>query len=135
MPWDIKSASLETFVPLWTVWRQVWLDSLAANHSGISTDILLFSDIHLSLTRHYRVYKNELPHNTFKKYYLTQLHISMSQGAGQSRRDPISPVASSPVSTHHARAAEQRRPDLPEVAVVGCGQFESWRNRSVTFKC
>ena len=47
VPWDVKSASLEKFVPLWTVQRQVWSDSLTANHSGILTDVLLFSDIYL----------------------------------------------------------------------------------------
>ena len=47
VPWDIKSASLEKFVPPWTVQRQVWSDSLTANHSGISTDVLLFSDINV----------------------------------------------------------------------------------------
>ena len=47
VPWIVKTANLEQFVPLWTVHRQVWSDSL--------TDILLFSDLHLSLTHHYRV--------------------------------------------------------------------------------
>ena len=32
----------------------MWSDSLSAQHSGISTDVLLFSDIHLSLVHHYR---------------------------------------------------------------------------------
>ena len=115
VPW---SASLETFVPPWTVRRQVWSDSLAANHSGISTDILLFSDIHLSLTHHYRVHKCGLPHIVFRKEYLTRLHVSVSQAAGQSRRDPISPVASSPVSTRHARAAE-REPETSRLTRRG----------------
>ena len=35
VPWDVKSASLEQFVPPWTVQRQVWSDSLTANHSWI----------------------------------------------------------------------------------------------------
>ena len=46
--WDVKSASIEKFVFPWTVRRQVWSDSLEQHHSGISTDILLFSDINLS---------------------------------------------------------------------------------------
>ena len=41
VPWDIKSASLEKFVPPWTGQCQVWPDSLKTNHSGISTDVLL----------------------------------------------------------------------------------------------
>ena len=107
VPWDIKSASLEKVVLPWTVWRQVWTDSLAANHSGISTDILLVSDIHLSLTHHYRVHKRGLPHIAFRSDYLARLCGSVSQAAGQSRHDTISPVASSPVSSHYARSAEQ----------------------------
>ena len=39
VPWDVKSASLDQFLPPWTVRRQVWSDSLKQQHSGISTDI------------------------------------------------------------------------------------------------
>ena len=70
VPWEIKSASLEKYLPPWTVTRQVWSDSLAAQHSGISTDVLLFSDIHLSLVHHY---KRGLPHIAFRRNYLSQL--------------------------------------------------------------
>ena len=73
----------------------------------ILTDVLLFSDIHLSLTHHYRVHKRGLQHIAFKKNYLTRLRVSVSQAAGQSRRDITSPVTSSPVSTRHARSAER----------------------------
>ena len=38
-------------------YQAVWSDSLPAQHSGISTDVLLFSDIHLSLVHHYRIHK------------------------------------------------------------------------------
>ena len=107
VPWDVKSTSLEKFVPPWTVRRQVWTDSLVANDSGISTDILLFSDIHLLLTHHYRVHKRELPHIAFRKDYLARLRSSVTRAAGQSRRDTIYPVASCPVSSHYARSAEQ----------------------------
>ena len=37
VPWVVKSASIEQFVPPWTVRRQVWLDSLKQCHSGILT--------------------------------------------------------------------------------------------------
>ena len=45
VPWIIKTANMEQFVSPWTVHRQVWTDSLKAAHSGISTDILLLSDL------------------------------------------------------------------------------------------
>ena len=67
VPWIVKTAAMEQFVPPWTVHRQVWSDSLKAGHSGISTDILLFSDINLSLVHHYRVHKRALPHIAFRK--------------------------------------------------------------------
>ena len=79
VPWDVKSASLEQFVLPWTVRRQVWSDSLTADHSGISTDVVLFSDINLSLTHHYRVHKRGFPHIAIRKNYLTRLRALMSQ--------------------------------------------------------
>ena len=57
VPWVVKSAIIEQFVPPWTVRRQVWSESLMASHSGISTDVLLFSDINLSLVHYYRIHK------------------------------------------------------------------------------
>ena len=86
---------------------EVWSDLLAANHSGISTDVLLLSNIQFSLTHHYRVHKRGLPHIAFRNNYLTRLHVSVSQAAGQSRRDTTSPVMHSPVSTRHACSAER----------------------------
>ena len=65
VPGEIKSASLEKYMSPWTVTRQVWTDSLMPRHSGISTDVLLFSDIGLSLVHHYRVHKRGIPHITF----------------------------------------------------------------------
>ena len=74
VPWEIKLASLEKYLPPCTVTRQVWSDSLVAQHSGISTDALLFSDIHLTLVHHYRIHKRGLPHIAFRQNYLSQLH-------------------------------------------------------------
>ena len=73
VPGEIKSASLEKYLPPWTVTRQVWTDSLMPRHSGISTDVLRFSDIGLSLVHHYRVHKRVLPHIAFRRNYLSQL--------------------------------------------------------------
>ena len=73
VPWIVKMANMEQFVPPWTVHRQVWTDSLKVAHSGISTDILLFSDLNLSLTHHYRVHKRGLPHVAFRKDYMSRL--------------------------------------------------------------
>ena len=53
--------------------RQVYTDSLTSRHSGISNDVLLFSDIGLSLVHHYRVHKRGLPHVAFRRNYMSQL--------------------------------------------------------------
>ena len=59
---DIKSASLDRFFPPWTVRRQIWADGLNKPcHSGVSTEVLLFSEIHLSLVHHYQVFQRGLP--------------------------------------------------------------------------
>ena len=73
VPWEIKSASLEKYLPPWTVIWKVWSDSLSSQHSGISTDVLLFSGIGLSLVHHYRVHKRGLRHIAFRRNYMSQL--------------------------------------------------------------
>ena len=70
----------EKYLPPWTATRKVWSDSLSAQHSGISTDVLLLSDIHLSLVHHYRIHKRGLPHITFRKNYLSQLRALLPLG-------------------------------------------------------
>ena len=59
--WVSKTASIEKYAPPWTVCRQLWTDSLRIEHSGISTDMLLFSEVGMPLTQHYRVYKGGCP--------------------------------------------------------------------------
>ena len=49
------------------------MDSLTSRHSGISNDILLFSDIGLSLIYHYRVHRKGVPHVAFHINYMSQL--------------------------------------------------------------
>ena len=102
VPWVVKWASIEQFVPPWTVQRQVWSDSLKPGHSGISTDILLFSDINLLLVHHYRIHKRGLPHITFRKDYMARLPPAVAQ----SREEMRSPVLSGPVSLRHAPSAK-----------------------------
>ena len=69
VPWDIQLASLEKFCPPWTILRQTWTYALNYCHSGVSSDVFLFSEINLSLAHHYRVNKLGLPHLAFRKDY------------------------------------------------------------------
>ena len=81
-PWVSKTASIEKYAPPWTVRRQLWTDSLRIEHSGISTDILLFSEVGMPLTQHYRVYKGGLPHAVFRTDYLPRLRSLLPSPGG-----------------------------------------------------
>ena len=73
VPWISKTTSIEKYAPPWTVRRELWTDSLRVEHSGISTDILLFSELGLSLKQHYRVYRGGFPHAVFHTDYMQRL--------------------------------------------------------------
>ena len=79
----------------------------ASRSLGVSTDVLLFSEINESLVHHYRVHKRGLPHLTFQRDYLTCLRVFVSQAAALSQGDMVSPVYPSPVPTSHACSSEQ----------------------------
>ena len=99
-------ASLEHFLPPWTVIRRVWSDSLKSQHSGISTDVLLFSDIHLSLVHHYRIHKHGLPHVTFWRNYLSQLGALLPLQVAQPADGVVSPDSSGSGSLRSAESPE-----------------------------
>ena len=73
VPEGIRRVSLEMLFPPWTVTRQLYEESLSAKHSGISDDILLLSELGLSLVHHYRVHRSGRPHIMFRWKYLAQL--------------------------------------------------------------
>ena len=106
VPLDIKSASLEKFFPPWTVRRWTWTDALNSCHSGVSTDVFLFSEINLSLAHHYRVYKRGLPHLEFRKDYLACLRVFVLQRMASAQCDMASPVPPSSGSARQARFSE-----------------------------
>ena len=68
VPGEIRGVILEMNFPPWTVTRQ-----LTAQHSGISNDVLLFSEVGLSLVHHYHVHRIGRPHAAFRGKYLVQL--------------------------------------------------------------
>ena len=73
VPEEVQNVRLEKLIPPWTVTRKVYTESLTSRHSGISNDILLFGDIGMTLSHHYRVHKKGVPHVAFCKTYLSQL--------------------------------------------------------------
>ena len=132
VPRNVKSASLEQFVPPWTVRRQVWSDSLKQRHSGISMDMLLFSDINLSLIHHYRIHKCGLPHNAFRRNYMSRLRafclhrwLSLRIVCYRQFR---------PALDRYVRLSWwESRPEGPDGPSDICGRYVLWRDRLVTF--
>ena len=105
-PWISKTASIEKYAPPWTVRRQLWTDSLRVEHSGTSTDMLLFSEVGLSLTQHYRVYRGGLPHAVFRTDYIKRLR-SLLRSSGQSGSPPETGRASTPKSVRRFHRSSQ----------------------------
>ena len=75
-------------------------------HSGISTDILLFSEVGLLLTQHYRVYRGGLPHAVFRTDYIDRLR-SLLRSLGQSGSPPETGRASTPISVRQLHRSSQ----------------------------
>ena len=65
VPKETKRASLQKLFPPWTVTREQHAESLSAQRSGISNDVLLFSEVGLSLVHHYHVHSMGRPHAFF----------------------------------------------------------------------
>ena len=125
VPWDIKSASLEKYLPPWTVMQKVWSDSLAAQHSGILTDVLLFSDIHLSLVHHYRIHKRGLPHIAFRRNYMSQLRAllpfpAVPPAVGWYRPTPPARVRCVRLGLRRSWIDLLGRPDVPSGVGARC---------------
>ena len=71
-------------------------------HSVISNDILLFSDIGLSLSHHYQIHKKGVPHVAFRKGYMSQLGAMLPL--------PAAPLAKS-VSPESDRSGLEESPE------------------------
>ena len=84
-----RPVSTISFRP-WTVRRQIWADALKPCHSGVSTDVLLFSEINLSLVHHYRVFWRRLPHYAFRRDYLSRLRVFVSQASAMAQGGLVS---------------------------------------------
>ena len=124
-PWVSKTASIEKYAPPWTVRRQLWTDSLRIEHSGISTDMLLFSEVGMPLTQHYRVYKGGLPHSVFRTDYMGRLRslLPSPEGADPS---PETGCGLTPKSVRWPHRLSQPKRLFPEA--VGNGPFLTEQN-------
>ena len=78
----------------------------------VSPRMLLFSEVGLSLTQHYRVYRGSLPHAVFRTDYIARLR-SLLGSSGQSGSTPETERASTPKSVrrlHRSSQPKQLRP-------------------------
>ena len=117
-PWISKTASIEKYAPPWTVRRELWTDSLRIEHSGISTDMLIFSEVGMPLTQHYRVYKGGLPHAVFRTDYMDRLR-SLLRSPGQSGSPTETGRASTPKSVRRLHRSSQPKRLFPEAGEDG----------------
>ena len=113
-------ANMEQFVPPWTVHRQVWSDYLKAAHSGVSTNILLFSDLNLLLTHHYRVHKRGLPHIAFQKDYMSKLQALLPVPMVLPSDTASPPVELRDESPQRTRLAQRRIRPVQVMNGSGC---------------
>ena len=117
----------------------VYMDSLTSRHSGISNDVLLFSDMGLSLVHHYRVHKRGLPHVTFRRNYMSQLRALLplptvlpiaGGGGGGGRGGGDDGRLTLPARLCHVRRNLRTwcvpRLDHPDARSVAGGQYGSW---------
>ena len=98
VPGEIRRVSLEMLFPPWTVTRQLY-ESLSAKYSGISDDVLLFSELGLSLVHHYRMYRSGRPHAMFRGKYLAQLRALLPVKTITPTADRPSGTACPPVAS------------------------------------
>ena len=117
-PWITKTAIIEKYAPPWTVRRELWTDSLRVENSGISTDMLLFSELGMALMQHYRVYKGGLPDAVFRTDYMTRLR-RLLRSPGQSGSPPETGSASTPTSVRRLHRSSQPKRLFPEAGDNG----------------
>ena len=109
VPGETKRASLQQLFPPWTVTREQYAESLSPKRSGISNDVLLFSEVGLTLVHHYRVHSAGQPHAMFQGKYLAQLRLLLLTGTTTPER-PLGNA--SPQVTHMSGITDDSRARL-----------------------
>ena len=62
VPAAVRTSNMGQWFPPWTVRLEAWTDALKPCNSGISTDVLLFSELGHALVHHYRVFQRGTAH-------------------------------------------------------------------------
>ena len=87
-------------------------------HSGISTDMLLFSEVGMPLTQHYRVYKGGLPHAVFRTDYLSRIRSLLPPPEGDDTPPETGSVLT-PKSVRRQHRVTQPKRLFPEAVGEG----------------
>ena len=87
VPSSAKVANLGRWFPPWTVTRAVWHNALKPHVSGVSTDVLLFSESGSSLVHHYRVFGRSAAHTSLHGKYMAKLRSFTIRAAAEARRE------------------------------------------------
>ena len=99
-------------VSLWTVSREMWREALQPHVSGVSTDILLFSERGAPLIHHYRVFGGGSAHNSLRRNYIIRLRAFVAEAAAHwvRRRDSACPAVT--MTSAYPREFRQRDADV-----------------------
>ena len=79
VPHTVRAANLWKWFPPWTVSREMWREALQPHVSGVSTDIVLFSERGAPLIDHYRVFGRGSAHNSLRGSYMIKLPVFAAQ--------------------------------------------------------
>ena len=92
----------------------MWTDALKPCNSGISTEVLLFSELGHALVHHYRVFQRGAAHVFLRRDYLTRLRVFVSQATAMGQcgqPDDTRPSSPGPASLGSPKTIQQRDSD------------------------
>ena len=114
VPHTMRMANLGKWFPPWTVSRKIWRDVLQPHVSGVSTDILLFSERGAPLIHHYRVFGGGGAHNSLHGNYMIKLRVfaALSEAAAHWARHRDSAHPAVTATSPHSRKVRQRDADV-----------------------
>ena len=117
VPHTVRAANSEKWFPPWTVSREMRREALQAHVSGVSTDILLFSERGAPLIYHYHVFGGGSADNSLRGNYMIKLRAIKAQAEAAARwvRHRYSARPAVTVTSTHPREVRQRGAgvDLP----------------------
>ena len=110
----VASTLVKCFLP-WTVTGSAWAAALGAKMSGMTTDVMLFSQHSAQFVHRYRVFTDNLLHQSLHGYFMAKLtgftHQASAEARSVAKRGRESRVESTPTPTPTSLAPAHRTPD------------------------